>query len=169
VSSADWFWDVYSTAEVTQIAEGAAGSSGAGSTIVGSIFSGTLQGNRGTNIMFGRGGADTYDAGDGIDFMSLSLLGLTDQNAYVGVNGVNTVVVDQRTSGAYSYDIVFEFEAGRDKVDVSSYHYASAAAVMALGVDDGAGNIYYALGDGLDYLYMVGVTKEQIAASDFVV
>ena len=53
-------------------------SSGAGTTIVGSIFSGTLIGNSGTNIIFGLGGADTYRAGDGIDFMTLSLLGLTD-------------------------------------------------------------------------------------------
>ena len=54
-----------------QIEEGAVGSNGAGTTILGSIFANEMIGNSGTNIMFGLGGADTYRAGDGLDYVYL--------------------------------------------------------------------------------------------------
>jgi len=154
--------------ERLQIEEGAVGSGGAGTTIVGSVFSNEMIGNSGTNVMFGRGGADTYRAGDGVDWISLDLLGVTEENAYVGVDGVNTVVVDKRTTGALSYDIIFEFEVGKDKIDVSSYGYATATEVILRGHDDGLGNSYYALGDGFDYVYLVGVTTSEVQFTDFV-
>jgi len=168
-STAEWFWDVYSVGERLQIEEGAVGSDGAGTTIVGSVFSNDMIGNSGNNIMFGRGGADIYRAGDGVDWISLSLLGVTEQNAYVGVDGVNTIIVDKRTTGASSFDIIVEFEAGKDKIDVSSYGYTNATEVMQHGHDDGLGNSYYALGDGRDYVYLVGVSTSQVHSTDFVV
>ena len=54
-----------------QIEEGAVGRNGAGTTILGSIFANEMIGNSGTNIMFGLGGADTYRAGDGLDYVYL--------------------------------------------------------------------------------------------------
>jgi hypothetical protein len=137
------------------------------------VFSNFVVGNSKTNVLFGRGGADTYIAGDGVDFISLSLLGLTDENAYAGVDGVNTVIVEQRSSGETSYDIVFEFESGKDRIDLSDYSavngLTTGADVLARGVDDGAGNSYYVLGDGLDYLYMVGLEVAEMNAADFLV
>ena len=168
-STAEWFWDVYSVGERLVIEEGAVGSDGAGTTIVGSVFSNEMIGNSGTNIMFGRGGSDTYRAGDGGDWISLPLLGVTDENAYLGVDGPNTIIVDARTTGAFSYDIIFEFESGKDKIDVSDFGYATATEVFLRGHDDGFGNSYYALGDGLDYVYLVGLTVGQLSVLDFVV
>ena len=168
-STAEWFWDVYSVGERLVIEEGAVGSDGAGTTIVGSVFSNEMIGNSGTNIMFGRGGSDTYRAGDGVDWISLPLLGVTDENAYLGVDGPNTIIVDARTTGAFSYDIIFEFESGKDKIDVSDFGYATATEVFLRGHDDGFGNSYYALGDGLDYVYLVGLTVGQLSVLDFVV
>ena len=172
ISTTDFYWDVASVGEIVRVDEGVNDAGGDGVTIVGGIFNNTLQGHSGTDIMFGRGGADVYRGGDGVDFISLSLLGLTDANAYAGVNGVNTVIVEKRASGAFSYDIVFEFEAGRDKLDVSDYRttgFTTGAQALARVVNDGAGSSYLALGDGLDYLYLVGLEKADLVASDFIV
>jgi peroxidase len=168
VSTANWFWDVYSVAEEMVIAECADDPEGAGTTAIGSAFNNMMIGNSGTNYLYGRGGSDVYRAGDGTDYISLSTLGVPDADGYVA-NGSNTIIVDPRTTGAFSYDIVFEFETGRDRIDVSHYHYASVAEVLARGVDDGLGNSYFILGDGLDYVYLVGVTRASVSAEDFVI
>jgi Ca2+-binding RTX toxin-like protein len=173
LSNADFYWDTQSVGERVVVLEGVVDAGNDGVTIVGGVFNNTIEGHKGTDVLFGRGGSDTYRAGDGIDFISLSTLGLTDANAYVGVDGVNTVIVEQRTSGPTSYDIVFEFESGKDKVDVSDYRsvngLTSGAKVLALAVNDGAGNCYIPLGDGFDYLYMVGLEKADLVAEDFIV
>ena len=168
VSTANFYWDLYSIGERLVIAEGAADPTGAGTTAVGSVFSNEMIGNSGTNILFGRGGSDTYRAGDGIDYISLSTLGVPDAPGYVA-NGPNTVIVDPRTTGPVSYDIIFDFEPGKDHIDITAYRVASAAAVLAGGVDDGQGNSYFTLGDGLDFVYLIGVTKAAVTASDFLV
>ncbi len=166
VSTTSWFWDVYSVGEILQID----GANTAGTTtLVGSMFSNQMIGNAGDSVLYGRGGSDTYRAGDGIDYISLSTLGLTDANAYVGVDGNNLIVVDKRTTGPTSYDIVYEFDVAKDRIDVKSYGYTNAAQVLATGRDDGTGNCYFALGDGRDYVYLVGVTLGQVTAADFVV
>ncbi len=173
IPTPDFFWETQNAGEIPRVSEEGSEIRGDGVTIVGGVFNNTLEGHSGTDIAFGRGGSDTYRLGDGVDFMSLSTLGLTDENAYAGVDGVNTVIVEQRTIGAFSYDIVFEFETGKDRLDVSDYadanSLASGADVIARAVDDGAGNVYIPLGDGLDYLYLVGVVKAQLLAGDFVV
>ncbi|MBL6077811.1 calcium-binding protein [Belnapia sp. T18] len=168
ISKANFYWDVYSVAERVIIAEGADDPNGTGTTAVGSIFGNEMVGNSGNNVLFGRGGSDTYRAGDGIDFISLSTLGVTDVGNYVA-RGNNTIIVDPRQSGSVSYDIVFEFDSTKDKVDVSAYRYANAATVIARAVDDGAGSTYISLGDGLDYLYLVGVSKAELLESDFII
>ena len=168
VSTANFFWDLYSIGERLVIAEGAADPGGAGTTAVGSVFSNAMIGNSGTNILFGRGGADTYRAGDGIDYISLSTLGVPDAPGYVA-NGPNTVIVDPRQTGPVSYDIIFDFETGKDRIDITAYHVASAAAVLARGVDDGQGNSYFVLGDGFDFVYLIGVPKAAVTAADFLI
>ena len=167
ISKTDFYWDVQSVGEILRVAEDVNDVGGDGVTIVGGVFNNTLEGHSGTDIMFGRGGADVYRGGDGIDFMSLSLLG-TD-GAYPGIDGVNTVIVEKRQSGTFSYDIVFEFESGKDKFDVSDYGFKNRAEAFATGVNDGAGSSYFILGDGLDYLYVVGRTLDQLSENDFMV
>jgi Ca2+-binding RTX toxin-like protein len=167
ISTANFFWDVYSVAETIRLAPDAADPLGVGSTLVGGVFDNTLIGNAGRNVLFGRGGSDIYHAGDGIDFLSLSTLGVTDVGNYVA-KGVNTVLVRPRESGPVSWDIVFEFEPGRDKLDVSLYGYANPAAVLAKFTDTGA-STYAALGDGLDILWIVNTSKAALSAGDFII
>ncbi|MCO5130185.1 MAG: Ig-like domain-containing protein [Xanthobacteraceae bacterium] len=174
ISTANWYWDLYSVGEIDRIPEDASDPDGVGVTFVGGIFDNTLIGHSGTDILFGRGGNDTYIPGDGVDWISLSTLGVPDAANYTA-DGHNTIVATPRASGANSYDIMFEFDPARDKVDVSAYRtggvhqYASGADLLALAVDDGLGSSYIALGDGLDYLYFVGLTRDQLLANDFVV
>ena len=171
ISTTDFYWDIASVGERIVVSEDVVDFGGDGVTIVGGIFNNTLEGHSGTDIAFGRGGADTYRLGDGVDWISLSLLGT--EGAYDGINGSNTVIVEQRETGFLSYDIIFEFEVGRDKIDVSDYAaingFSTGADVVARAVNDGLGNSYIALGDGLDYLYMVGLEKAELAAGDFLV
>ncbi len=173
VSTADFYWDIASVGEIVQVSEAVNDIGGDGVTIVGGVFDNTLVGHSGVDVIFGRGGSDVYRGGDGIDWYSLSTLGLTDENAYAGVNGVNTVVVEQRTSGAFSYDIVFEFETGKDKFDLRDYTIANSLTdgddVLARTFNDGLGNCFTILGDGLDFLYIVGIVKENLSAEDFLV
>ncbi|HMQ58628.1 MAG TPA: hypothetical protein PKE65_08770, partial [Rhizobiaceae bacterium] len=165
-TSANFFWDYYSVAEQIIVEEFADNPGGLGVTTVGGVFDNTLFGHSGTDIIFGRGGNDVYIAGDGIDWMSLSTLGVTDVGSYTA-NGINTVVVERRLTGDFSYDIVFDFESGWDYFDVRDYGYTSASQIFDRGFNDGYGNSWYALGDGLDYLYVVGLEKEDLLLSDF--
>ncbi|MCO5130187.1 MAG: hypothetical protein M9932_06435 [Xanthobacteraceae bacterium] len=65
---------------------------------------------------------------------------------------------------------MFEFDPAKDKADVSAYHqYAAGAGLLSHAVDDGLGSSYLALGDGLNFLYFVGLTKDRVLAGDFVV
>jgi Ca2+-binding RTX toxin-like protein len=173
ISTTDFYWDIASVGENLIVSEDVVDVGGDGVTVVGGIFDNTITGHSGIDIMFGRGGSDTYRGGDGINWYSLSLLGLTEENAYVGVDGPNTVILDERESGLFSYHIIFEFESGKDKVDASDFAVTNSLAsgddVLARGFDDGFGNSFYILGDGLDYLYMVGVEKADMAAGDFIV
>ena len=167
ISKANFFWDLYSIGEVLQVAPDAANPGGLGVTLVGSVFSNLMIGSAATDIFFGRGGADTYRAGDGVDWMSLSTLGVGDAPGYLA-NGVNTVIVEPRQTGPFSYDIVFEYEPGYDKLDLSAYRIPGFATLMDRGVNTGTGSCYFALGDGLDYLYLVNVTLGQMRAADFI-
>ena len=165
----NFFWDQNNFGEVHQLSEGA----GTNSTVIGSMFNGELIGNGQDNVIFGRGGSDTYRAGDGIDYLSFNTLGLDDANSYVGVDGVNTVIVEQRMTGAVSYDIVFDFEVGKDKADVSAYAavngLTSGADVIDRAFNDGIGNSYVVLGDGFDYLYFINVLAENLNPGDFII
>lgn len=171
-SSANFFWDTSSVAERLVLAEDAPAlnkdTGGIGSTIIGSLLSNEMIGNSGTNLLYGRGGSDTYRAGDGIDWISLSTLGLNDGNSYIGVDGKNTIIVEQRSSGPVSYDIIFEFDVTKDVIDVKDYNLGTFGAFQAKGVDVGL-NSYYALGDGLDYVYLVGVHVADLTASNVLV
>ncbi len=162
ISKATWFWDYYGVGDTVRIDESMAG---VDTTIVAGIWNNDIYGNSGTNIMFGRGGSDTYHPGAGIDFISFSTLGVTDANAYAGVNGVNTLVMEVGNS----YDVLFDFETAKDKVDLTAFNLADYAALQALGHDDGLGNHYYALGPaGTDYLYIVGLEMADMNAGDFI-
>jgi Ca2+-binding RTX toxin-like protein len=167
-SKANWFWDVYGIGERLIIDADASDPGGLGTTIVGGVWNNEIVGNAGTNVMFGRGGSDTYTPGDGIDYISFSLLGVP-EDLYDGVRGNNTVILEARKSGPTSYAIVFEFDPAKDKFNVADYGYGSRADVFARGVNDGAGNSYFILGDGLDYAYVVGKELSALNADIFII
>ncbi|MBN9070756.1 MAG: hypothetical protein J0H34_03970 [Rhizobiales bacterium] len=169
ISTASWFWDIYSVGEIDRVAENADDS--AGVAFVAGIFDNVIYGHSGSDILFGGGGSDTYIPGDGIDWISLSTFGMNDSNAYVGVDGHNIIIATPRTTGPSSLDVIFDFDPTKDKVDVSAYgdQYASGADVLSRAVDDGNGNSYIGLGDGLDYLYFAGIAKADLNAGDFIV
>jgi Ca2+-binding RTX toxin-like protein len=171
ISTSDFYWDTQSVGENLAVSEDVVDDGDDGVTVVGGIFDNTISGHAGIDILFGRGGSDIYRGGDGVDWYSLSLLG-TD-GAYPGIDGINTVIVEQGATGPLSYEIIFEFEAGKDKVDVSDYAgvngLTSGADVIARAVNDGLGNSYIVLGDGLDYVYMVGLEVGELVAGDFVI
>jgi cysteinyl-tRNA synthetase len=157
-----WFWDYYGVGETLQIDESL---NAIETTIIGGIWDNGIYGNSGANILFGRGGSDHYHPGAGIDFISFSTLGVTDANAYAGVNGVNTLVMEIGNG----YDIVFDFETGRDKIDLTAFGLPDYAALQGAGYNDGYGNSYFILGpDGTDYLYVMGLETTSFTAGDFV-
>jgi microcystin-dependent protein len=164
ISKAAWYWDVYGVGDTLIIDPDAAQSLDAnenpiGTTIVGGTGDNRLVGNANTNYMFGGGGSDTYVPGGGTDYISLSLLGLAG-----AVRGSNTILMKQGDS----YNIIFEFMPGTDKVDLVDFGLADFDALMAKGFNDSFGNSYFALGDGFDYLYMVGHELDKFSAADFV-
>jgi Ca2+-binding RTX toxin-like protein len=167
-SKANWFWDIYGIGERLIIDADAHDPGGLGTTIVGGVWNNEIVGNAGTNVMFGRGGSDTYRPDDGIDYISFSLLGVP-ANLYEGVRGNNTVILEARKSGPTSYAIVFEFDPAKDKFNVADYGYGSKADMFARGVNDGAGNSYFILGDGLDYAYVIGKELSALNADIFIV
>jgi serralysin len=168
VSKANWYWHVFGIGNKLIIDPDAHDPEGLGTTIVGGVWSNVLVGNPGTNVMFGRGGSDTYIPGDGIDFISLSLLGVP-EDLYDGVRGNNIIVLEQRQSGPTSYAIVCEFDPMKDRFDVSDYSFGSTAEVFARGVNDGIGNSYFILGDGFDYAYVVGKELSALNPDMFIV
>ena len=158
LSKSDFFWDIYGVGETLAVSRDAPGLA----TIIGGVNDNTFAGHAGSDIVFGRGGSDVFRTGDGTDWISLSLLGVD-----AAWRGANTIIVDPRASGGYSFDIVFDFTPGRDVIDVSAYGYAAGTDVRDFGHDDGAGNSYYLLGDGLDYVFLAGVEVAALSASDF--
>jgi Ca2+-binding RTX toxin-like protein len=166
VSSASFFADDFSSARTLTVSSTLGSDTVA--TLIGSSIDNDLIGHSGSDFLFGYGGSDTYRGGDGIDYLVLDDYGLG--------HGNNTVIVDPRTSGATSWDVVYGFDTAKDKVDVSHYQdpngapqYASGDDVLAHTYDDGAGNSYALLGDGADVLYFAGLTKADLHADDFTV
>jgi hypothetical protein len=99
--------------------------------------------------------------------MSLSTLGVPDAPGYVA-DGVNTVLVRPSTRFGTSWDIVFEFEPGRDRLDVSRYGFADAASVLAL-FQDRSGSSYATLGPNGDVLWLTNINRAALSAGDFIV
>ncbi len=162
VSSAYFWWDYFSVGENLTIAEGASTKDVTGaevglSTIVGGGFDSTLRGNSGANNIYANWGNDTVFAGAGIDHIDF-----TDRAA--GATGANRLIFEVGNG----YDIVWNFLPGTDKLDVSAFGIANISALKKLGFDDGIGNCFFALGDGTDYLYVIGQQLEALGSGDFV-
>ena len=164
LSSAAFFFDINGVGETLVVARADGG------TLVGGANANTLVGSTGNDVLAGGFGADRFEAGDGVDWLLLGSVG--EVNPAV-LDVPDTVVIAPRTNGDFSYDIALDFLPGHDRLDVSAFSaqngFATGADVIARAIDDGAGNVYIPLGDGLDYLYIVGWEKAALSGSDFVV
>lgn len=160
ISYADFFWDYYAVGEKLVIAEAAA--SFAISSLVANLFDNLIEGNSGDNIIFSVGGNNTITPGDGIDWLALGNI-----ETHLGVD---TVVLAPHVKGQVSWAVLYDYEAGIDRIDVSGFGYGNFAEIAALGFDDGLGNSFYTLGaGGTDILFFVGLTTADLTAADFVV
>ncbi|THH39034.1 calcium-binding protein [Aliishimia ponticola] len=77
-----------------------------------------LAGDAGDDFMLGDNGADTLNGGVGEDTMT-------------GGNGADIFVFENYALGATEYDSVRDFTSGSDKLDLSDFGFANAAAVLA--------------------------------------
>lgn len=164
ISKAGWFWDVYGVGERLVIDEHADDFGGLGSVIVSSAWSSELIGNAGTNWMLGLGGSNIYRPGSGTAYISLSLHGYED----VFEDGANTIVLTSHEMGI-PLVAIWDFESGKDKLDVTDFDLGSAENVFSLGQDDGFGNAYFTLGGGAAYVYMAGLELADLSTDDFIV
>lgn len=162
ISSASLFWDIYNVGERLIISEAALAHDI--SAIVGGLFGKEIIGNSGNNIIFSVGGSNVVRPGDGVDFISFGLFGL-DQATF---GGVNTLVVEKSGSGAMSWDILYDFTPGKDRIDISDFGFASFDPSGGMGFDDGAGNSFFVLG-GTEILFVVGRTIAELGEGDFIV
>ncbi len=162
ISSAYFFWDYFHAAEYLTLDANASTTDLSGvdvgvSTLVGGAFDNVIRGNSGNNNLYANWGDDTVYAGAGIDHIDF-----TDRAA--GALGANTLVFQQGNG----YDVVWNFLPGTDKLDVSNFSIADYATLLTYGHDDGIGNSYFALGDGFDFLYIVGKELADLGSGDFI-
>ena len=117
---------------------------------VGNALDNQITGSDAANWLLGGAGNDRIDGGKGNDVL-------------YGEAGADTFVF-----GASSgIDTIADFTPGTDKLDLSAYGFANFAAVQAAMTDQGGGIMNIALGGG-NYVILIGVTKAQLAAGDFI-
>jgi serralysin len=117
---------------------------------VGNALANTITGSDAANWLLGGAGNDRIDGGKGND-------------ALYGEAGADTFVF----GAASGIDTIGDFVPGTDKIDLSAYGFANFAAVQAAMTDQGGGVMNIALGGG-NYVILIGVTKAQLAAGDFI-
>ncbi len=157
ISTAAWYYESNFTIE-NLIIDGGAKTNGGVTTIVGGGFDNVITGNSGNNNIYVNWGNDTVTGGAGVDHIDLS-----DRSG--GATGANTVIVID----GCDFDILWNFQSGTDKVDISAHGFADFNALMAVGADDGVGNAFFDLGHGDgDYLIFVGETLASLSAGDFI-
>ncbi len=94
-----------------------------GDTIAGLDGNDRLSGGDGNDVLNGGSGKDILIGGDGDD----RLVGEFGNDTLTGGTGADTFVFDIK--GAH--DTVTDFVQGQDKIDLTAYHYANAAAALA--------------------------------------
>ena len=91
-----------------------------GDNLTGDLNANKLEGLAGSDIISGQGGADMLVGGMGADSL---YLGLLDTSADVVVY---TAATESTNTGANTYDTIYEFERGTDKIDVSALNITAA-------------------------------------------
>jgi Ca2+-binding RTX toxin-like protein len=117
--------------------------------LTGNAYSHLIQGNNGANTLTGGSGADT-------------LMGYGGNDTLFGGSGADKFVFAHGTG----QDIIGDFVAGTDKIDLTAIGFASYQDVINATHDVG-GNAVIDLGNG-DQLTLTGVTSAQLHSGDFI-
>jgi Ca2+-binding RTX toxin-like protein len=126
--------------------------------IVGSSYADVLAGDGLSNRLQGGGGADSLLGRGGDDI----LIGEAGDDMLTGGVGVDAFVFDFATT--QGSDRIVDFVSGFDRVDLQNVGFIDAAATYAAVLDiDGVAT----LSIGSDRITFEGVSKAQLAASDF--
>ena len=105
-------------------------------------------GGAGVDVMLGEGGNDYLDGGSGVDY-------------YWGGAGADTFVV----SGEIGADVIQDFAAGVDKIELHGTGFASLDDVLARTSDFGSYSIITV--DAETNIWVIGRVSSQYAAADF--
>ncbi|WP_443026149.1 calcium-binding protein, partial [Sphingomonas sp. CCH9-H8] len=108
--------------------------------ITGSASSNWLLGGAGNDVLNGRGGNDVLFGESGAD-----------------------IFVFERGTGA---DVIGDFVAGTDRIDLSAYGFTSFAQVQAA-LGENGGTAFLTLGNG-DLVVLNGVARAALSAGDFI-
>lgn len=125
---------------------------------VGNALNNHIDGNSGYNYLMGMAGNDTINGGGGDDAIS----GGAGQDVLYGGDGADVFIFDVTASVA-NFDIIMDFDAGKDKIMLSSAVFTKLDAGDLVSVD---GNLIV---DGLngDIFYNNGSTTVQVAHVNF--
>ncbi|WP_448660079.1 calcium-binding protein [Sphingomonas sp. CJ99] len=116
---------------------------------VGNALANRITGNDIGNYLLGGAGDDVLDGRGGNDVL-------------FGEAGADRFVFTRGTGG----DVIGDFQAGTDRIDLSAFGFASFAAVQAAMGDNG-GTAFINLGNG-DFIVLNGVAKAALGAGDFI-
>lgn len=141
----------------------------------GTWSSDTIQGRGGDDDLYGNGGSDLLDGGPGNDLISGGagndvIVGGDGINDLWGDSGYDTFAVSQRTAGAFSDDLVWDFHFDVDQIDVSAWGVSDFSQVEALLQCDSYGDAtldaFYAGQD--HWLTLNGISPVDLISTDFV-
>lgn len=116
---------------------------------VGNAIDNHLTGNSVSNYLLGGAGSDVLNGKGGNDIL-------------FGESGADTFVFEHGTGG----DVIGDFAAGTDKLDLSAFSFASYQTVIN-SMHEVNGTTAIDLGGG-DFVVLNGVAKAQLHASDFI-
>lgn len=142
--------------------------------IRGNDLSNNLYGTSVNDIIYAYGGNDYVSAGAGNDDIyggagDDDLVGGTGLNDFWGGSGRDWFIMSTRSTG-HSEDLIWDFEFGLDKIDVSAWGASDFSQIKALLRSDPAGdatlNAYF---NGYNHeLTLDGIRPSELVASDFV-
>ncbi|WP_448659538.1 M10 family metallopeptidase [Sphingomonas sp. CJ99] len=116
---------------------------------VGNALANRITGSGSANWLLGGAGDDVLDGGGGNDVL-------------FGEAGADRFVFTRGTGG----DVIGDFQAGTDRIDLSAFGFASFAAVQAAMGENG-GTAFINLGNG-DFIVLNGVAMTALGAGDFI-
>ncbi|QEW20569.1 Hemolysin, chromosomal [Marinibacterium anthonyi] len=120
-----------------------------------------IAGGAGDDTIKGNAGADTILGGDGADVID----GGADDDTLTGGAGEDSFVF----TGDFGVDRITDFTAGEDTLDISALtgEAQSLTDFLAASTEDTTGLVYDMGGDGENVIVLVGVTANDLGASDF--